>query len=334
MALHHEEHIRQYAEADQEEVTMHQPKLKSKVRASDRDLGEVTRIIMDPITHEISHVVVSLSAPGGAERSVPFARIHVASPELVEVRASAAEVEAMPLLARDQFVSIHDVEIAHLEDNLHVESGEVLVPLPELERNVPRRNFFAKFTHVIGLFIGLPLAWPVLKYLMKPMYQPFDNQWLAIGNTKQIKKEDTGVQFKFKRKVKEAFMPEQEIDKNVWVLKATPKVLDEVYKGRDLDFRDATGRVVWTNKKDAEYVAFSGKCPHLGCGYKWRKHKVLGEVFLCPCHLSIYDASGKVLDGPAPRPLDPLPIQVTPSGDIKVIDMEFKAGTKGQTRIL
>jgi hypothetical protein len=41
-----------------------------------------------------------------------------------------------------------------------------------------------------------------------------------------------------------------------------------------------------------------------------------------------------VLDGPAPRPLDPLPIQITSSGEIKIIDMEFKAGTKTQTRII
>lgn len=253
---------------------------------------------------------------------------------MVQLRLSSGEVEGLPGFVRDGYVSIHDIEIAHLEDRLHVESGEVLVPLPELERNVPRRNFFAKFTHVIGLFIGLPLAWPVLRYLMKPMYQPFDNGWISIGNANKIKKDDSGVQFKFKRMVKEAYMPEQEIDKNAWVLKATPEVLDKIYQGKDMDFKDATGKLVWTNKKDVPYVAFSGKCPHLGCGYKWRKHKVLGEVFLCPCHLSIYDASGKVLDGPAPRSLDPLPIQVTPSGDIKIIDMEFKAGTKTQTRII
>jgi len=98
--------------------------------------------------------------------------------------------------------------------------------------------------------------------------------------------------------------------------------------------RDAAGKPVWTNKKDIPYVAFSGKCPHLGCGYKWRQHKVLGQVFLCPCHLSIYDASGKVLDGPAPRPLDALPIKVSASGDVEIIDMEFKAGTKTQIRII
>jgi len=120
----------------------------------------------------------------------------------------------------------------------------------------------------------------------------------------------------------------------VWLVKATPAVLEKVYQGKDMEFRDATGKAIWTNKKDIPYLAFSGKCPHLGCAYKWRKHKVLGQVFLCPCHLSIYDASGKVLDGPAPRPLDMLPIQVSASGEVQIIDMEFKAGTKSQTRIV
>ena len=313
---------------------MQQPKLRSKVRGTDREIGEVTRIIMDPLSHDISHLVVSVNGRGGPEKQIPSSHIQSVGDDLVQLRLSSGEVEGLPAFTRDGYVSIHDIEIAHLEDHLHVESGEVLVPLPDLERNVPRRNFFAKFTHVIGLFIGLPLAWPVLRYLMKPMYQPFDNGWIPVGNASKIKKDDTGFQFKFRRKVKEAYMPEQEIDKNTWVMKATPEVLEKIYKGKDMEFKDATGTLIWTNKKDVPYVAFSGKCPHLGCGYKWRKHKVLGEVFLCPCHLSIYDAAGKVLDGPAPRPLDPLPIQVTSSGDIKIIDMEFKAGTKSQTRII
>jgi Rieske Fe-S protein len=239
-----------------------------------------------------------------------------------------------PVLRRDDYVTIHEVEIAHLEDHLDVEPGEVLVPLPDLEKNVKRRTFFANFTQVIGALIALPLVYPVLKYLMKPMYAPFDNSWLSIGNANKIKTEDIGVQFKYKKKVKEAFMPEAEIDKNVWIIKASPAVLEQVYKGKDMEFHDPTGRSVWTNKHNFPYIAYSGKCPHLGCGYKWRSHKKLGQVFLCPCHLSIYDAGGKVLDGPAPRPLDVLPIRVAANGAIEIVDMEFKAGTKAQVRIV
>jgi len=260
--------------------------------------------------------------------------VQTVTDDLVQLRSSSSEVMALPPFKRDDYVTLHEVEIPGLEKHIHVTPGEVLVPFPELERNVKRRKFFANLTYVVGLFIGLPLAFPVLKYLMKPMYAPFDNGWLKIGNVGKVKADDTGTQFKFIHKVKEAYLPEAEIEKNVWVVKATPAVLEKVYQGKDMEFRDATGKTLWTNKKDVPYIVFSGKCPHLGCGFKWRKHKVLGPVFLCPCHVSIYDASGRVLEGPAPRPLDPLPIQVSESGEVQIIDMEFKAGTKVQSRMV
>jgi Rieske Fe-S protein len=309
-----------------------QPKLKSKVRAADREIGEVTRVIMDPLSREVSHIVVSMN--GSGERQVAIAHVQSVSDHLVELRSAASEILALPAFKREDFVTTHEVEIAHLEENIHVTPGEVLVPFPELEKSVKRRTFFMNFTHAIGFLIGLPIAYPVLRYLMKPMYQPFDNSWLKIGNVGKIKQEDIGVQFKYRKKVKEAYMPEAEIEKNVWILKATPAVLEKVYQGKDMEFRDATGTSVWVNKKEVPYIAFSGKCPHLGCGYKWRQHKILGQVFLCPCHLSIYDASGKVLDGPAPRPLDALPIKISAGGDVQIVDMEFKAGTKAQIRIV
>jgi Rieske Fe-S protein len=311
---------------------MHQPKLKSKVRCTDREVGEVTRVIVDPLSREVSHIVVGNGGP--IERQVPTNQIQSLTDDVVLLRTSSSELDRFPAFKRDDYLTTREVEIAHLEDHLHVEPGEVLVPLPELERNVKRRTFFTNFTHAIGALLALPLAFPVLRYLMKPMYAPFDNTWIKVGTVNRIKTEDVGVQYKFKKKVKEAFMPEIDIDKNVWMIKASPKVLEEVYRGRDMEFKDSVGRTIWVNKKDFPYVVYSGKCPHLGCGYKWRAHKLRGQVFLCPCHLSIYDPGGKVLDGPAPRPLDPLPIRVAASGDIEIIDMEFKAGTRSQTRIV
>ena len=287
---------------------------------------------MDPLSHEVSHLVVSMN--GAGERQVPMGVVQIVTEDLVQLRSFSSEILGMPSFKRDDYVTLHEVEVPGLEKHVHVTPGEVLVPFPELERNVKRRTFFANLTYVTGLFIGLPLAFPILKFLMKPMYAPLDNRWLKIGNIGKVKSDDVGVQFQYKRKLKETYMPESEIEKNVWLVKATPAVLEKVYQGKDMEFRDATGKAIWTNKKDIPYLAFSGKCPHLGCAYKWRKHKVLGQVFLCPCHLSIYDASGKVLDGPAPRPLDMLPIQVSASGEVQIIDMEFKAGTKSQTRIV
>jgi len=48
-------------------------------------------------------------------------------------------------------------------------------------------------------------------------------------------------------------------------------------------------------------VAFSPACPHLGCIYHWEYEQ---GIFLCPCHDSAFGLDGKVLAGPAPRPLD------------------------------
>jgi Rieske Fe-S protein len=309
-----------------------QPQLKSKVRCADREVGEVSKVIMDPLSHEVSHLVVSMN--GAGERQVPMGAVQTVAEDLVQLRSSSSEILGLPPFKRDDYVTLHEVEIPGLERHIHVTPGEVLVPFPELERNVKRRTFFANLTHVVGLFIGLPLAFPVLKFLMKPMYAPLDNKWLKIGNIGKVKADNSGTQFEYKRKIKEVYMPEAEIEKNVWLVKATPAVLEKVYQGKDMEFLDTDGKAIWTNKKHIPYLAFSGKCPHLGCAYKWRKHKILGQVFLCPCHLSIYDASGQVLDGPAPRPLDLLPIQVSASGEVQIIDMEFKAGTKSQTRIV
>lgn len=309
-----------------------QPQLKSKVRCADREVGEVSKVIMDPLSHEVSHLVVSMN--GAGERQVPMGAVQTVAEDLVQLRSSSSEILGLPPFKRDDYVTLHEVEIPGLERHVHVTPGEVLVPFPELERNVKRRTFFTNLTHVVGLFIGLPLAFPVLKFLMKPMYAPLDNKWLKIGNIGKVKADNSGTQFEYKRKIKEVYMPEAEIEKNVWLVKATPAVLEKVYQGKDMEFLDTDGKAIWTNKKHIPYLAFSGKCPHLGCAYKWRKHKILGQVFLCPCHLSIYDASGQVLDGPAPRPLDVLPIQVSASGEVQIIDMEFKAGTKSQTRIV
>ena len=52
---------------------------------------------------------------------------------------------------------------------------------------------------------------------------------------------------------------------------------------------------------DNQVVAFGPQCTHLGCAYHWDEGKT---EFLCPCHSSIFSLDGKVMSGPAPRPLD------------------------------
>ncbi|TSA01099.1 MAG: ubiquinol-cytochrome c reductase iron-sulfur subunit [Nitrospiraceae bacterium] len=306
-----------------------QPKIKSKVRCVDGEVGEIAHVIADPISLEVSHIVVRTN---GTQRQVPVSTIATVREDSVELRCNASQVADYPELKREDFLTSKEVEIPHLENKVHVEPGDLLVPFPQLEKSCARRNFFTGFIHVIGALIGLPLVWPVLRFIMKPMYAPYDNRWIKIGNVSKIKTDDVGVQFIFKKSFTDSVLLREE-DKNHWVIKATPETLKKIYQHGDISFMDEKGDAVWVNKQTVPYVAFAGKCPHLGCGFKWRTHKKRGQVFLCPCHLSIYDSAGKVLDGPAPRPLDVLPIKVSATGEIEIIDVEYKAGKKEQVRI-
>ncbi len=53
--------------------------------------------------------------------------------------------------------------------------------------------------------------------------------------------------------------------------------------------------------------AFSAKCTHLGCIVKWKESE---QIFACPCHAGIFDANGRVVSGPPPRPLEQLAVEV------------------------
>lgn len=51
-------------------------------------------------------------------------------------------------------------------------------------------------------------------------------------------------------------------------------------------------------------------CTHTGCTVKWLEDR---QIYFCACHDGEYDADGKVVSGPPPRPLGRLPVTVTES---------------------
>ena len=66
----------------------------------------------------------------------------------------------------------------------------------------------------------------------------------------------------------------------------------------------------------AGFSALSLVCTHLGCTVESKT-----DGFACPCHGSRYDLAGKVIRGPASKPLAALRIQVTPDGKLKLFTM-------------
>ena len=59
---------------------------------------------------------------------------------------------------------------------------------------------------------------------------------------------------------------------------------------------------------------FSAKCSHLGCNIK----NFSGEHFVCQCHGSKFDLSGKVISGPAAENLRKIPYKQ--EGDVLIIN--------------
>jgi menaquinol-cytochrome c reductase iron-sulfur subunit len=66
---------------------------------------------------------------------------------------------------------------------------------------------------------------------------------------------------------------------------------------------------------DNEVLAFQAKCPHAGCAIQFGSGmnpdtKAEEELFLCPCHPSLFDLNGKRLNDVSPRYMDSLEAEV------------------------
>lgn len=149
-------------------------------------------------------------------------------------------------------------------------------------------------TGVGSAITGVLVGWPALRAFLSPAFQaPREAHWIKIGEVDQL---ESGVatRFDFAETVSDA-----------WV---ESRVL----------------RGVWIYTEDGEhFTVYNGRCTHLGCGYAFDKAR---NVFHCPCHHGIFDLkTGRVLDGPPPRPLDVLDTKVE-GGVLFVAYRDFRGG--------
>jgi len=82
--------------------------------------------------------------------------------------------------------------------------------------------------------------------------------------------------------------------------------VDEFLPGTVSHIRE--GRFYISRLEDGSMLALWHRCTHLGCTVPWREDE---GRFNCPCHSSIFDVTGEVVSGPAPRPLDRFPVEIS-----------------------
>ena len=162
-----------------------------------------------------------------------------------------------------------------------------------------RRRFFELVIKASAGLIGLSLAVPLLGYLISPALKRRKQQWVDVASAAEL---PSGV----------------------------PTQLEYVATVQDGYLESKTQKAVWAVKQpNGEVTVFSPMCTHLGCGYHWDG---AGQQFKCPCHGSAFDVSGRVVGGPAPRPLDALPSKVD-NGRLLIMYKEFKSGVPKQIEL-
>jgi Rieske Fe-S protein len=81
-------------------------------------------------------------------------------------------------------------------------------------------------------------------------------------------------------------------------------------------YRERSRETVFLVRESETAVrAVSATCSHLGCQVRWDAD---GKKFRCPCHGGVYDVTGRVLEGPPPRPLTSVDARIDADGSVLV----------------
>ena len=144
-------------------------------------------------------------------------------------------------------------------------------------KGTTRRSFYIGAMYAVWAAIASALSVPALIYLFFPPKARKEEEWVEIGDVSKLTPESP-VEMVFRR---------NRVD------------------GWKITSQKGTAWVV--KHADNSVTAFGPQCTHLGCAYHWDDRKT---DFVCPCHNSFFGIDGRVVSGPAPRPLDRFDVKV------------------------
>jgi menaquinol-cytochrome c reductase iron-sulfur subunit len=162
-----------------------------------------------------------------------------------------------------------------------------------------RRVFIKGFTGILVALCSVIVGVPLVGSLVGPVFRKISPSWMMLGGIDALPL-------------------------------GQPAHLTSVDVQTDAYIRESVTRHIWAIRQSGtEVTVYSPICPHLGCHFDWNPST---KRFECPCHGSVYSLDGKVLGGPAPRPLDTLPTKLE-NGKLYVEWLQFKSGTTEKTPV-
>jgi Rieske Fe-S protein len=90
--------------------------------------------------------------------------------------------------------------------------------------------------------------------------------------------------------------------------------LSITYDAKDAWLDGKIKQLVYVKVVGEDILALSAACAHLGCNVNYDEQT---GGFKCPCHSGLYDATGKNISGPPPRPLTRLEAKIE-DGKLKI----------------
>ena len=151
---------------------------------------------------------------------------------------------------------------------------------------VGRRRFLTGIIGVVGSVVAALVGIPAIGYIVSPgVKQANEEEWITLGPLSSL---TPGVPtgFPYSRQIKDG-----------WV--------ESVQAG-----------VAYAITQDGQTVrVLSDICTHLSCRVTWQGEQ---SRYVCPCHDGFFDADGRVISGPPPRPLDEFQSKVE-NGQIMIL---------------
>lgn len=156
-----------------------------------------------------------------------------------------------------------------------------------------RRDFLGKVTTVVAAAGAAASCWPFVSS-MNPSVDVLEKATTEV-DLSGIKTGETRT------------VPWQ--GRPVFILRRSERQIAAMRASRGADDPEEDQKRV----RQAQWLVVVGVCTHLGC-VPMRKR----DGWLCPCHGSVYDDSGRVLRGPAPKNLEVPPYKFAAADKIVI----------------